>query len=535
MRNLTIQTRLVGTMILIVIMLLAISAFALRSVNTITGAVNDVAENTVPSVLTLYTVKSGAQKESVALALSTGDVSIDVKQKFVSQRAQFDAEINASIKKYDALISDDEDRRLFNEVKRAQVELSVAASRAQLSDPAYGTLITNQIIPLADALSAAVEADIDYNLKLNDAASGLAKSTSQSSNVYLPIGVLVTLLGIAGLSIWLIRTTNSALGDIATNLGEGSRQTAAAAGQVSSSSQALSQGAADQASAVEETSASLEEISAMIRSTADNAVKAKDLAGEARNVAEKGTRTMADMDAAMAAIDASSAEVAKIVKNIDEIAFQTNILALNAAVEAARAGQAGAGFAVVADEVRSLAQRSAAAAKETAEKIDAAIANSRRGSECTAMVGESLTQIAERIAQTDQIVGFIATAASEQALGISQIGVALNQIDNISQQNSSTAQQSAAAAEQLDAQASVMDGLVRRLDLLLGRKSDEHARDRIESASYARRSAPTFVAPSRPANANAGRRQRTVRPSLSNESIPMPMDDGQDGSRTFSA
>ena len=127
----------------------------------------------------------------------------------------------------------------------------------------------------------------------------------------------------------------------------------------------------------------------MIRATAENAEKAKELASEARSAAATGSMTMAEMTHAMAAINSSSAEVAKIVKNIDEIAFQTNILALNAAVEAARAGEAGAGFAVVADEVRSLAQRSAAAAKETADKIEAAIVNSRKGSQCTAKVEES--------------------------------------------------------------------------------------------------------------------------------------------------
>src|SRR6478672_5344299 len=157
-------------------------------------------------------------------------------------------------------------------------------------------------------------------------------------------------------------------------------------------SQNLASGASEQAASVEETSTSLEEMSSMIRATAENAEK---LASDARSVAATGSITMAEMTHAMAAIDSSSAEVAKIVKNIDEIAFQTNILALNAAVEAARAGEAGAGFAVVADEVRSLAQRSAAAAKETADKIEAAIVNSR-GSQCTAKVEDSLTQIAEK-------------------------------------------------------------------------------------------------------------------------------------------
>jgi methyl-accepting chemotaxis protein len=185
-------------------------------------------------------------------------------------------------------------------------------------------------------------------------------------------------------------------------------------------------------------------------------------------VAQAGSRTMIEMTQAMAAIDASSAEVAKIVKNIDEIAFQTNILALNAAVEAARAGEAGAGFAVVADEVRSLAQRSAAAAKETADKIEAAIASSRNGTQSCNKVRESLTQITDKVSCTDSLVGDIATAAREQAEGIEQIHTAITQMDQVTQSNSASAEESASAAEELDAQAASLKDMVGQLRQLVG-------------------------------------------------------------------
>jgi methyl-accepting chemotaxis protein len=155
----------------------------------------------------------------------------------------------------------------------------------------------------------------------------------------------------------------------------------------------------------------------------------------------------------MRAIEVSSGEVAKIVKNIDEIAFQTNILALNAAVEAARAGEAGAGFAVVADEVRALAQRSAAAARETADRIEAAIAKSRHGSASCGRVGESLAEIAEKVAAADSLVAEIATAAHEQTQGIRQIGQAMAQMDGVTRSNAGRAEETASAAAELNSQA----------------------------------------------------------------------------------
>ena len=278
------------------------------------------------------------------------------------------------------------------------------------------------------------------------------------------------------------KATMDSITEVIVELERSAVQTSATARQVSMSSNSLSSGASQQAASVEETSASLEEMTSMIRATADNAQKAKALALESRSVVESGCETMVEMDAtmvemnqAMAAIDSSSAEVAKIVKGIDEIAFQTNILALNAAVEAARAGEAGAGFAVVADEVRSLAQRSAAAAKETATKIEAAIASSRNGSaSCSngsassTKVGQSLKHIAEKISATDSLVGDIANAAREQAQGIEQINAAIAQMEKATQNNASGAEESASAAEELSAQAETLQELVGKLQILVG-------------------------------------------------------------------
>ena len=266
------------------------------------------------------------------------------------------------------------------------------------------------------------------------------------------------------------------------DLDRSATETASAARNVSESSASLSSGTVQQAASVAETSASLEEMTSMIRGTADNAKKAKSLAVEARLVVDAGCqsmlemdRTMKQMNESMEAIEWSSGQVAKIVKGIDEIAFQTNILALNAAVEAARAGEAGAGFAVVAEEVRSLALRSAEAAKETAAKIEAAIASSRTGSatcrsgssNCT-RVGESLRDIADKIAATDGLVADIAAAAGEQAVGIDQINRAILQMEKVTQGNAAGAEESASAAEELAAHAESLNELVGTLRRLTG-------------------------------------------------------------------
>ena len=299
---------------------------------------------------------------------------------------------------------------------------------------------------------------------------------------YLLFNTLLSLVGLTVLTLvalcvsifaTVVRPIRQVMGEL-QNTG---LQLDSASAQLAAANQTLSSGASEQASSVEETSASLEEMSSMVQATADNCQRAKALATETRVVVEGGSRTMVEMVEAMAEIDSSSGQVAKIVKDIDEIAFQTNILALNAAVEAAGAGEAGAGFAVVADEVRSLAQRSAAAAKATAHKIEQAIGSTRKGSQCTARVGESLEQISKKMAATDSLVGEIATAAREQAQGIEQINAAIGQMEKVAQSNAANAEETAAAAAQVEAQGGALNEIVDRLQALAGGRAHPESRD----------------------------------------------------------
>jgi len=244
--------------------------------------------------------------------------------------------------------------------------------------------------------------------------------------------------------------------------------TADAARQITVASQSLAQGAGDQAASLEETTASLEEMSSMTKRNSENAQKANDLAREARSTADKGVTDIQSMSSAMAAIKESSDDIAKIIKTIDAIAFQTNILALNAAVEAARAGEAGMGFAVVADEVRNLAQLCAQAAKETAAKIEGSIHRTAQGVEISDQVAKMLSEIQTKIRQVDELVAEVAGASREQTQGIQQINTAVSQMDKVTQSNAASAEESASAAQELNSQAADMKDSVAKLHQLVG-------------------------------------------------------------------
>jgi len=230
-------------------------------------------------------------------------------------------------------------------------------------------------------------------------------------------------------------------------------QVAAGARNVSDASVSLSQGAAEQASSVEELSSSISEISSQTASNAENADQAHELTEKARQQAEVGDGDMKEMLQAMDAINVSSTNISKIIKVIDEIAFQTNILALNAAVEAARAGQHGKGFAVVAEEVRNLAARSAKAAKETTDMIEDSIEKVENGRTIATKTADALQAIMTNVAEVTDIVGSIAKASNEQKLALAQIDQGVTQVSQVVQSNSATSEEAASASEELSAQA----------------------------------------------------------------------------------
>jgi len=293
----------------------------------------------------------------------------------------------------------------------------------------------------------------------------------KSNSLFLiyKLAVFALLLAVVILaSLFIARAISKSIALVIKDLAAGTDQITSAAGEISASSQTLAEGASEQAASLEETSSSLEEMASMTRRNSENALSANELAKQARSAADKGAADMQAMTGAMEAIKVSSDDVAKIIKTIDEIAFQTNILALNAAVEAARAGEAGMGFAVVADEVRNLAQRSAQAAKETSAKIEGAITKTAQGVEVSGKVAQGLKEIVTKVRQVDELIGEVASASREQTQGITQINTAVSQMDKVTQANAAGAEESAAAAQELNGQAETMNGSVAQLLQLVG-------------------------------------------------------------------
>ena len=296
--------------------------------------------------------------------------------------------------------------------------------------------------------------DIDYCM--NELAQGNFTVKSQHRDAY--IGDYAAILQAMG-------DMKRSMSETLTQIEIASDQVNVGGEQVSNSAQALAQGATEQASSVQELAATIQDVSHQVESTASHARTAKDENDRSHQQISVCSGDMEALMKAMSKIEDHSNEISKVIKTIEDIAFQTNILALNAAVEAARAGAAGKGFAVVADEVRNLASKSAEASKSTAMLIEGTVVAVKEGIDLSQETNQALQAVVESSRKVLEAVNLISDATEEQANSISQISVAVDQISSVVQTNSATSEESAAASEELSSQANVLKSLIGRFRL----------------------------------------------------------------------
>ncbi len=473
--QMTIGKKLMLAFAAMVALTLGLAWSGLSSVNSLGKAVDDCA-SVAGTKLDLAGQLRGTVGESRAaqrgLVLYTMMKDPALAQENRDHFQKYAAEAEKLIGQIQPLLTTEKDKKAVEQAKSALAnwltsaqDVSQLCAKEQFDETlkhALSAAMTqaNQMRTAVAELAAAQREDF--------VVAGEKGKEETSRSYWTAVGLIVVCFAIGGMGVFMVRQINAALRRVAAEMNDSAQQVTGASGQVSASSQALAQGASEQAASLEETSASTEEIHSMTQKNAANSKSAAELMSEAATRIEEANRVVDQMVASMKEINASSDKVAKIIKVIDEIAFQTNILALNAAVEAARAGEAGMGFAVVADEVRNLAQRCAQAAKDTAGLIEESITKSNDGKSKLDQVTAAIHSITESANSVKTLVDEVNLGSQEQARGIEQIAKAVAQMEQVTQKTAASAEEGASASEELSAQAETMHAVVGELQRMVG-------------------------------------------------------------------
>ncbi|MBI4907881.1 MAG: MCP four helix bundle domain-containing protein [Acidobacteria bacterium] len=396
---------------------------------------------------------------------SRGERAAEVDRELATVQGEF----QRTLKDYEKTITQEVDRQLFQKIERVYEELQGSWSQTKTTsadglESAYRT----QVKPVQDRFDAQVTEIVQWNETNGLAVARRVRDAASATWFWMWIILGIAVVSGSALTYFLVHGLNRDLNRTATALGAAAEQVASAAAQVSSSSQSLAKGSSEQAASLEETSSSSEEINSMAHKNAENSQSATELVRHSQERFTEANARLEQMVVAMTDINSESEKISKIIKVIDEIAFQTNILALNAAVEAARAGEAGMGFAVVADEVRNLAQRCAQAAKDTAALIEESVVKSKEGKDKVDHVAGAIKAITSEADRIKVLVEEVSVGSKEQTKGIEQIARAITQMQRVTQSSAANAEEGAAAAEELNAQSESLRAVVSELNRMVG-------------------------------------------------------------------
>jgi methyl-accepting chemotaxis protein len=507
MKNLNIGKKIAVVFTIVLLISIAITGVGLWQLNKMTASTKQLMALPLAKerlVSDWYRTVYGGSRRTLATAKSSDNSLVGF---FAEDSAAGSKEAGEILKKVEELLTSPEEEKLLKDISAARDFYNVqrvAVTKAKEANDAdtANSILQEKFIPATNKYQGMLRDLVAMQRKaIDDSAARIEEAAATSLRLQaLLIALLVVLVAVCGVTLrssivkplqlaidvarrvakgdltadiqvtsrdeagqllQALREMNDALRSLVTNVIHGAGTIAQASDEIAAGNLELSSRTEQQASSLEETASSMEELTSTVKQTSDNARQANQLAGSASDVAAKGGTVVRQVIDTMGQISASSNKIVDIIGVIDGIAFQTNILALNAAVEAARAGEQGRGFAVVAAEVRSLAQRSAAAAKEIKGLIDASVSNVEAGSALVGQAGTTMEEIVDGIRRVADIMGEISAATGEQTLGIEQINEAISQMDQTTQQNASLVEEAAAASETLQRQAGELADAVR--------------------------------------------------------------------------
>jgi methyl-accepting chemotaxis protein/methyl-accepting chemotaxis protein-1 (serine sensor receptor) len=479
MAGLTLRTKFIGGFAALLCMIAALTFTSMRAMSSLNAGLDRVvhrlsvrADRTSQLVETLVDI-SGRQQALLLHSVLSDAAGVERNRQAVTEAEH---RIDGLFGELLPLIDSAADKRLAEELQAKMLairpvsdEVTQLIQKQQMNDALK--LVSEKLLPAYDDLQRNARDFLSNQRDRMNTDTLEVQADASSTRSLAFVFVCMTILS-SGLISLVVRQMNRALGGMGSQVSEGAQQVARAAAQMGAISQSLAQGASEQAVSLEQTSASSEQVNQMVQRNAKSSREAAEHTNDANRLLTSANQKLGQMLDSMRDISSSSERISKIIRVIDEIAFQTNILSLNAAVEAARAGEAGMGFAVVADEVRNLAQRCSQAAKDTSGLIEESIQHSKIGKVRLDEVAASMRQVTESAVQVQRLSNEVNAGSEEQARAIEQISRAILQIQQVTQQTAASAEEGASAGAQMGAEAQHLQSAVNRMRAMLG-MSDE--------------------------------------------------------------